>query len=104
VQYFGNGRGWVTLRGIVTVADGGRLQIGALVRGDYVPEEGWRLFVGSANGPDTDLGVITRVTSLFGGIEAPISDRFAVTGALARDWRNSVADRTELRLGVKARF
>lgn len=104
VQYLGNGRGWVTLRGIGTVADGGRLQVGALVRGDYVPDEGWRLFVGAANGPDTDLGVITRVTSLFGGIEAPISERFALTSALARDWRNSVADRTELRLGVKARF
>lgn len=104
VQYFGQGRGWVTIRGIGTIADGGPLQVGGLLRGDFVPREGWKLFAGAANGPDTDLGLVTRVTSLFGGVEAPLGKRFAVTGAIGRDWREAGADRSEFRLGVKTRF
>lgn len=40
----------ITLRGIGTVADGGPLELGALVRGDYVPPEGWRMFGGCPTG------------------------------------------------------
>lgn len=104
VQYLADGRAWITLRGIGTIADGGALQAGALLRGDYAPADGWRLFAGAANGPDTDLGVVTRVTSLFGGVEAPLGDRFGIIGSVAQDWREAGADRTEFRLGLKFRL
>lgn len=104
VQYLADGQAWITLRGIGTIADGGPLQAGALARGDYAPKDGWRLFAGVANGPDTDLGVVTRVTSLFGGIEAPLGSRFGIVGSIARDWREAGADRTEFRLGLKVRL
>lgn len=104
VQYFDGGNGWITLRGIGTVADGGPLQVGGLVRGDYVPAERWRLFAGISNGPDTDLGVVTRVTGLFGGLEAPLGRSLSLTGSVGQEWREDGADRTEFRLGLKAGF
>jgi hypothetical protein len=104
IQYVANGRAWVTLRGIGVVADGGPLEVGGLLRGDYVPAPEWRVFGGVSNGPDTDLGVVTRVTGLFGGAEAPLAKRLGVTGSVTREWRDGGFDRTELRLGLKAHF
>jgi hypothetical protein len=75
-----------------------------MVRGDYVPADRWRLFAGAANGPDSDLGIVTRVTSVFAGAETPLGRRLALTGSLAREWRDAGLDRTELRLGLKAGF
>ncbi len=104
VRYVSNGRGWFTLRGIGTIADGGRLEVGGLLRGDFMPAEGWRVFAGAATGPDTDLGVVTRVKSLFGGVETPVTKLFSITGSVAREWRQTGADRTEFRLGIKTGF
>lgn len=104
IQYLPEGKAWLTLRGIGVVADGGPLELGALLRADYQPKDGWRVFGGAATGPDTDLGVVTRVTSLFAGVEAPLDDRFGVMGSIARDWQDGGFDRTEFRLGLKAEF
>lgn len=104
VQYIADGKAWLTLRGIGVVAEGSRLEMGALVRADYQPNDRWRMFGGVANGPDTDLGVVTRVTSLFAGVEAPLYDHFSVIGSIARDWRNDGFNRSEFRLGLKAGF
>jgi YaiO family outer membrane protein len=104
VQYLPGGKAWVAVRGIATVADGGPLEVGGLIRADYAPKDDWRVFAGFSNGPDTDLGVVTRVTGLFGGLEAPLGPRFSLIGSLSREWRDTAADRTEARLGLKARF
>lgn len=104
VRYFAGGKAWATLRGIGTVADGGKLQAGALARIDYAPAARRRFFAGLANGPDTDLGVVTRVTSLFGGAEFPVGDDLSILPSIAHDWREIGGDRTELRLELKAAF
>jgi YaiO family outer membrane protein len=104
VKYLAGGNAWVTVRGIATMADGGPVEVGGLLRADFVPESNWRLFGGISNGPDTDLGVVSRVTGLFGGLEAPLGQRISVVGSLSREWRDVSADRTEARLGLKARF
>lgn len=104
VRYLDSGRGWITLRGIGTIADGGPLQVGGLLRGDLIPAEGWQLFAGISNGPDTDLGVVTRVTGLFAGVEVPLGERFGVIGSIGHDWRETGFDRTDFRLALKARF
>lgn len=104
VQYFDGGRTWLTLRGIGTVAGNSALKVGALVRFDHAPKDRWRLFAGAATGPDTDLGVVTRVKALFGGIEVPLGTRFSAGTSLSHEWREVGGDRTELRVAVKARL
>ena len=100
-QYLGSGASWVTLRGLGTVVDGGKLQVGGLARFDTMPGARHRLFVGIADGPDTDLGIVTRVTSLFGGAEFALSDRLSLAPSVAHEWRESGFERTELRMAVK---
>ena len=101
VQYFAGGRAWVTARAFGVVPEDQDMQVGWLVRADVAPVDRYRLFAGLADGPDTDLGVVTDVTSLFGGIELPLGERFALTAAVGREWREAGADRTDFRLGLK---
>jgi YaiO family outer membrane protein len=104
VQYFADGQLWATLRGIGTLAGGGRLQVGGLGRLDYAPRERYRYFVGFANGPDTELGVVTRVSSMFGGAEFPLGDRLSIIPSVAHEWRENGSERTDIRLDLKAVF
>jgi len=104
VRYFAGGKAWGTLRGIGTIADGGNLQVGALARIDYAPGTKRRFFAGIANGPDTDLGIVTRVTSVFGGAEFPLGADLSVLPSIAHDWRENGGERTEFRLELKAGF
>lgn len=101
VQYVARGRAWITARAFGVIPEGGDLQVGWLVRGDVAPADRYRLFAGIADGPDTDLGVVTDVTSLFGGFEVPLGERFGLIGSVGRDWREAGADRTDFRLGFK---
>lgn len=103
-QYFGGGRWWGTLRGIGIVPQEGDLEVGVLGRIDHAPDDRHRYFVGAVNAPDTNLGVVTRVTSLFAGAELPLSPRLSLLPSIAREWRGAGPDRTELRLEVKAAF
>ena len=100
-QYLGTGASWVTLRGIGTIVDGGGLEVGGLARFDTMPDDRQRIFVGVADGPDTDLGIVTRVTSIFGGAEFPLAGDVSITPSLAHEWRESGGERTEVRIGLK---
>ena len=101
VQYFAGGRAWITARAFGVIPEGRDLQLGWLLRGDLAPADRYRLFAGIADGPDTDLGVVTDVTSLFGGFELPLGDRFGLIGSVGREWREAGADRTDFRMGFK---
>ena len=103
-QYFGGGRWWATVRGIGIVPTGGDLEVGVLGRLDYAPDERRRFFIGAVNGPDTDLGIVTRVTSVFAGAEVPLGERWSILPSLAREWRDVGADRTDVRIELKATF
>jgi len=103
-QYLAGGRWAASLRGVGIVPQGGGLELGALARIDFAPRERHRLFIGAGNGPDTDLGVVTRVSSLFAGAEVPLGKRWSLLPSLAREWRQSGPDRTEARLEIKAAF
>jgi YaiO family outer membrane protein len=103
-QYFGGGRWWATVRGIGIVPSGANLKVGVLGRLDYAPDDRRRFFAGAVNGPDTDLGIVTRVTSVFAGAEMPLGERWAILPSLAREWRDVGADRTEVRIEIKAAF
>lgn len=103
-QYFGKGRWWGTVRGIGIVPEGGDLEVGVLGRLDYAPDDRHRYFAGAVNGPDTDLGIVTRVTSAFAGAELPLTDRFSLLPSIAHEWREVGPDRTEFRIEVKTTF
>lgn len=103
-QYFAGGQWWATVRGIGIVPSGDSLEVGVLGRLDYAPDERHRFFAGAVNGPDTDLGIVTRVTSVFAGAELPLGKRWLILPSLAREWREVGADRTEVRIEIKAAF
>ncbi len=103
-QYFGGGQWWATVRGIGIVPSGDSLEVGVLGRLDYAPDDRRRFFAGAVNGPDTDLGIVTRVTSVFAGAELPLGKRWSILPSLAREWRDVGADRTEVRIEIKAAF
>lgn len=103
-QYFGDGRWWGTIRGIGIIPQGEAIELGVLARVDFAPVEQERYFIGAARGPDTDLGIVTRVTSLFAGAEVPISGDFSIIPSIAHEWREVGGDRTEMRLDLRARF
>lgn len=103
-QYFGDGRWSGTLRGIGIVPESSDFELGVLGRLDYATGARQRLFVGAAYSPDTDLGIVTRVTSAFAGAEFPLGDRFSVLPSIAHEWRDGGPDRTELRIELKTAF
>ena len=100
-QYFAGGRFALTVHGRAVFADGEDILIGGTVRGDYLPGDRQRLFVGVATGPETDLGIVSDTTSLFAGGEFPISRDLSMIGSVTREWRGIGADRTEGRIGIK---
>lgn len=102
VQYLDGGHAWITARAFGVVPAGRKMQLGWLLRGDIEPTERYRLFAGIADGPDTDLGVVTQVTSVFGGFEVPLTTRVGLTASLSHEWRDLGFDRTELTVGLKA--
>ena len=103
-RYFGDGGISVTVRADAVLPQGDDLRFGGSLRGDYAPADRLRAFAGIAAGPDTDLGIVTDTYSVFGGGEVPLGDALSLTGALSREWRDGPADRTEFRLGLKARL
>ena len=103
-RYFAGGRWSGTLRATGTLVDGESIQAGGLARLDYLPSDRTRVHVGIGYGPDTDLGIVTDTTSLFGGLEFPISDRLSAVAGVAREWREDGLSRSEGRLGLKVGF
>ncbi len=100
-QYFGGGRFAASLHSHIVAAAGEDVQIGGALRADYLPTASTRLFIGTATGPDTDLGVVRDTTSIFAGGELPLTQDLSLTGSVAQEWRENGFDRTEGRIGVK---
>lgn len=100
-QYLTGGEASITARVDGIAAEDNPIRIGALVRADLYPSEGARVFVGAASGPDTDIGVVTTRSSVFGGAELPIAKAASLTGSIAHDWRDGASDRMEARIGVR---
>ncbi|WP_052761877.1 YaiO family outer membrane beta-barrel protein [Aurantiacibacter luteus] len=99
-QYLAGGRYVLALAGRAVFVEGDTL-VGGSLRADWLPAPRTRAFVGLASGPETDLGVVSDTTSLYGGGEIPLSGDVSLLGSLAREWRSLGADRTEFRLGLK---
>lgn len=102
-QYGLGGKASLTGR-MIALIDGREVHVGALGRIDVQANPGLRLFGGGANAPDTSEGVVTRVTSLFGGVEAVIGRRQVLRLSLAHTDQQVGASRTELTLGTGLSF
>lgn len=102
-QYLLNGKAWATGR-IIALVEGGTVHAGALGRLDVQATPALRLFAGSANAPDTSEGMVTRVFSLFGGLEAALSPDHSLRVSLARTDQEAGADRMEVAAGFAVRF
>ncbi|GAA4011449.1 hypothetical protein GCM10022280_06300 [Sphingomonas swuensis] len=102
-QYLAGGRVWLTGQ-LILLSDGARTKSGVLGRVDGEIRPGLRLYAGAANAPDTSEGVVSRVRSLFGGVEAAIGSERFVRLTVARHDQQLGSDRTDLMAGVGARF
>ena len=102
-QYILGGKGWVSLQ-MVTLVERGQIRAGVLGRIDLEPGQGWRVFAGASRTPDTSEGIVTRVSSVFSGVEATLPKRRIVRLSLSRTTQKTGADRTELAVGLGTRF
>ncbi len=102
-QYVG-GRFWVTGRWINLFDERGTRRSGFLVRGDLLPIDPLRLFVGYGEAPDTDEGRVVDVQSVFGGVSYDLDPRTTLRLSLAHEDRATGSDRTQFGLGLGLRF
>lgn len=102
-QYVAGGRAWLTAQWINLFADGHH-QMGVLGRGDLQASERLRLFAGAARAPDTSEGVVTRVTSVFGGAVLALDSRHELRLAAAHVVPTLGARRVDLTAGLGIRF
>ena len=102
-QYFAGGRVWVTGQWI-NVFEDGRHESGWLVRGDWMPDGGTRLFAGVSDAPDLSEGIVVETFSVFGGVSIDVGRRATLRLSLAQEDRASGADRLTTALGLGTRF
>ncbi|TMJ13221.1 MAG: YaiO family outer membrane beta-barrel protein [Alphaproteobacteria bacterium] len=101
-QYFG-GRAWITAQWINVW---GRFRHGSgwLLRGDIMPTDRFRLFLGAADAPDLDSGTAIYTKSLFGGVSLDVGDHLTMRLSAAHDDPRESGNRNTLALGLGYRF
>lgn len=104
-KYLADGRYALTLHANGVLAGDNPMQFGVLARADFMPRERTRVYLGVASGPDTELGVVTNVSSVFAGGEVPLSKKIGLIGSVTHEWRSGGGGiRDELRLGMRFGF
>lgn len=102
-QYFAGGKAWGTVR-LITLIEDGNVEAGGLGRIDVQTTPDLRVFAGYADAPDTSEGVVTRVSSMFGGAEFSVSRRQTLRLSLAHTDQEAGANRTEVSLGTRVKL
>lgn len=103
-QYFADGRAWVTARWINVFDDFSGHQSGYFVRGDVQATDGFRLFAGLSNAPDTDQGVVIDTSSYFGGVVFDLGGNLTARLSASFEDTEVGADRTQVGAGLGWRF
>jgi YaiO family outer membrane protein len=103
VEQYLTGRAWITAQWI-NVWDSSTHSSGWLLRGDVMPTDRLRLFLGAADAPDLDAGVVIRTTSLFGGVSIDLADRYTLRLSFTHDDPEGSADRATIAMGMGYRF
>lgn len=95
---------WVSGRWINIFDEDGERRSGWLGRGDWQATGALRLFVGAADAPDVDEGVVVDTFSLFGGASIDISERTSLRLSVSHVDREAGPDRVQVGLGMGFRF
>jgi len=103
-QYLAGGRVWLTARWINLFDENGDHQSGYLIRADGQVMDRLRLFAGMSDAPDTSEGIVVDTRSYFGGVSYDLDERVTLRASLAREDRETGADRTQFGLGLGLRF
>jgi hypothetical protein len=69
-----------------------------------MPTDRLRLFVGAADAPDLDAGVVIRTSSVFGGASVDLGDRYTLRLSFTHDDPEGSADRATIAMGMGYRF
>lgn len=103
-QYLADGRAWITARWINVFDDFSGHQSGYFLRGDVQPSEGFRLFAGFSDAPDTEQGVVIDTRSYFGGVVFDLGANLTARLSASFEDTEVGADRTQVGAGLGWRF
>ncbi|MFL6734919.1 MAG: YaiO family outer membrane beta-barrel protein [Sphingomicrobium sp.] len=103
IEQYLAGRAWVTAQWI-NIWDGPTHSSGWLVRGDALPLESVRVFVGMADAPDLDTGRVRRTRSGFAGIALDLGNQLSARLSYAVDDPERSPTRRTAALGMGYRF
>jgi YaiO family outer membrane protein len=104
VQYFFDGRAWLTARWINVFAEGLPHDDGFSLRGDLQATDAVRLFAGISDAPDPENGLTIRTRSTFAGATVNLNDQVTIRGAYSHEDRRIGYDRDVFSAGVGLRF
>jgi YaiO family outer membrane protein len=103
-QYFGDGRWWLSARGIYTNDELGRWQSGWMLRADLAITEGLSVFAGYADAPEYSGNATLDSRSPFGGLSIALSDACTANVSYAREDRPNVYVRTAWTAGASCKL
>ena len=104
VQYFADGRFWLTAKMIGTLATNGDQLLGYSVRGDVKVTDKLTAFLGYADAPDNSDGRTFPSKAVFGGLSYDFSERFSIRASAAHEARTNSYTRTTYSLGLTAKY
>ncbi|MBP6012884.1 MAG: YaiO family outer membrane beta-barrel protein [Alphaproteobacteria bacterium] len=102
--YAFKGQAWFSVKAINLWDETGKHRSGYTLRLDVEPSEGYTLFVGHADAPDTSDGVTIDTQSWFGGVGVPLNDTTTLRLIGAQELRNGGYDRTAITLALSVRM
>jgi len=103
-QYFANGRIWVTARLIATLSETDEALGGFLTRVDWVVIDGWKIFAGYSDAPESSGGLTVETRTLFGGIAVDLDRNTTLNLSASREDRSKFSERTTFNVGITSRF
>ena len=102
--YAFKGQAWLSAKAINLWDETGKHRSGYMLRLDVAPANGYSLFAGHADAPDTSDGVTFDTQSWFAGIGVPLNDATTLRLTGAQELRNSAYDRTTVALALSVRM
>lgn len=103
-QYAFGGRFWLTGQLVGTLAADGQRLGGYALRADWLVTNDFVLSVGYSDAPDVSDGQTIATRALFGSMSYVLNDAVTLRLSTAREERKRTVDRTEVVLGLSARF
>jgi len=104
LQYFANGRIWVTARLIATLSETDEALGGFLTRIDWVVIDSWKIFAGYSDAPESSGGLTVETRTLFGGVAIDLDRNTTLNLSASREDRSKSSERTTFNVGITSHF